>query len=435
MKISTNPPPGMRDFLADDMIKREFVVNKIKSIFETFGFEPWETPAVERLEVLQGKYGEEEKLIYKFQDLGGTWLAMRYDLTVPLARVVARFPQLPKPIKRYHISRVWRYERKQKGRYKEFWQCDADIVGSSSMLADAEVLALVPKVFKSLGFENFTVKVNNRKILDAWLRKLGIKDKKTQLDVLHSIDKLDKVGLDGVEKELVSRGINKSLVPKILDWLKLEGSYLEALESVEKFLGKDEEGLDGVNELREIYEYLEWFGVDRKNYVFSLSLVRGLDYYTGPIYEVVVEKPKIGTLAAGGRYDRLIGLFHNKDLPAVGISFGIERIIDVMDEFHMFNLPKTKVKVFVANAKPELLKEAVKLAEFLRSKGVSTQTDLMGRNLKKQMEYADSKGIPYVAIVAPKELQQGKYVLKDMVKKTEIIASKEEILKTVKETG
>ncbi|MCD6403214.1 MAG: histidine--tRNA ligase [Candidatus Aenigmarchaeota archaeon] len=429
--ISTNPPIGMRDFLAKDMIKREYVVNKIKEVFERFGFDPWETPAVERLEVLQGKYGEEEKLIYKFQDLGGRWLALRYDLTVPLARVVARFPQLPKPIKRYQISRVWRYERKQKGRYKEFWQCDVDIVGSSRMIADAEIVSIVYKVLKKLGFEEFNIRINNRKILSAIVRISGV-DKSKVLDAFRSIDKLDKVGIEGVRKELKARGIKDDSVEKLVEFISIKGNAERVLSEVESLVKKDEEGLKGVEELKELLSYLPDFRVKKGFYSVDLSLVRGLDYYTGPIFETVVTKPKIGSISGGGRYDNLISLFAGTRIPAVGVSFGLERIIDVMEELNMIKTPQTKTDVFVACVEESLIKNAIKICDFLRENGVNCQMDLMGRKLSKQLEYVDSKGIPYAVIIGKAEVEKGLVKLKDMKTRSEELLKLEDVPKKIK---
>ena len=417
-KILTQPPAGMRDFLASDMIKREYVISKIKTIFERF-------------EVLQGKYGEEEKLIYKFKDLGGRELALRYDLTVPLARVVARFPNLPKPIRRYQISRVWRYERKQRGRYKEFWQCDVDIVGSKSMLADAEIIAIIYEVLKELGFKEFTIRINNRKILTALTKWAGVEEKKS-LGVLRSIDKLDKKGLEGVKEELKERGIDKKSIKKILEFISIKGKPEEALSKIENYIKDFKEGKEGIEELKQLFSYLRIFGIDEKFYELDLSLARGLDYYTGPIYETVVKKPNIGSITGGGRYDKLIGIFSGIEIPATGTSFGIERIIEIMDKLKMFRLPKTRTKVFVANAKEEVREEAIRITQMLRRKGINCQMDVSGRSLKKQLEYADSLGIDYVVIVAPKELKEGKVILKDMKNRKEETIRKEKLIQNLR---
>jgi histidyl-tRNA synthetase len=433
LKLPTNPPAGMRDFLASDMIKREAVINKIKIIFERFGFDPWETPAVEYFEVLQGKYGEEEKLIYKFKDLGGRELALRYDLTVPLARVVARFPQLPKPIKRYQISRVWRYERKQRGRYKEFWQCDVDIVGSKSMMADAEIIAITYEVLKELGFKEFKIRINNRKLLNGLIQYAGVEKEKV-IEAFRAIDKLDKVGIEGVKKELKSRNIKTDSIKKILQIIGIKGKPNRVLSTVEKFVKNLKEGKEGIDELRQLISYLKLFDVDENYYVIDLSLVRGLDYYTGPIYETVVTKPKIGSLTGGGRYDKLIGLFTGTDIPATGTSIGIERIIDVMDELKMIKPRKSRTLVFVASVNDEMKRECIRVATELRRAGISCQVDLMNRNLQKQLEYADKLDIPYVIIVGKKELVKGKVKLKDMKKKEERELKIDEAIKVLKNT-
>lgn len=430
-KLPTNPPAGMRDFLADEMIKREAIINKIKTIFEKFGFDPWETPAVERFEVLQGKYGEEEKLIYKFRDLGKRELALRYDLTVPLARVVARFPQLPKPIKRYQISRVWRYERKQRGRYKEFWQCDIDIVGSESMLADAEIIAITYEILKRLGFKEFVIRINNRKLLNALVQYAGVEKEKV-MEVFRVIDKLDKIGMENVKKELKLRGIKADSVKKIIQIIGTKKKPTDLLLTVEKFVKEFREGKEGINELKELLSYLKLFDVSENFYMIDLSLVRGLDYYTGPIYETVVTKPKIGSLTGGGRYDKLIGLFTGTDIPATGTSIGIERVIDVMDELKMIKPKKTKTLVFVASVDDKVKKECIKIATKLRKVGINCQIDVMNRSLEKQLEYVDKLDIPYAIIVGKKELAKRKIKLKNMKKKKEKELKINEAVKTLR---
>ncbi|MBN1385828.1 histidine--tRNA ligase [Candidatus Woesearchaeota archaeon] len=416
-KIKTETPKGMRDFLPEEMIKREYVMERIKKIFEKYGFDPLETPAVEYAEVLTGKYGEDEKLIYKFFDKGNRELALRYDLTVPLARVMAANPNLPKPFKRYHISRVWRYDRPQKGRYKEFWQCDIDTIGSKSMKADAELIAVMTEVMKELGFKKFTIQINNRKLLNGIMLYSGLKTDKIK-EALISLDKINKVGKLGVIEEMKNREIKEESINKIMELMVKEGSD-EGILAELKDKVTDAEGMEGLKEMEELLSILKEMGID-KMYKLVLSLARGLDYYTGTIFETVVEEPSIGSLTGGGRYDTLIGRFSNNDLPAVGTSFGIERIIDVMKELRM-GLPeqKTKSKVFAVNVTPDTEKDVNRIVSDLRAEGISAQSDLMGRPISKQIKFADSLGIPFVVIVGPDELKEGMVKLKDMKTGTE----------------
>jgi len=394
-------PPGTRDFLPEEMIGRQEAVDRIRATFELYGFAPSETPAFEYAELLEGKYGEEEKLIYKFEDLGGRKLALRYDLTVPLVRLVG-MNQLSQPFKRYCIARVWRFDRPQKGRYREFWQCDVDTVGCEVGLADAEVIACAIDALEAIGLKKFRFKINNRKILDGILLKIGVPAGK-ELDAFRALDKLEKLGEDFVLKDLKERGVPKGR--QLLDFLKLKD-----LDLVEKKIGKNE----GIDELREILKYLKILG-KAKNVVIDLSMVRGLDYYTGPIFEV--EEGGYGSIAGGGRYDKLIGKITEKeDVPAVGISLGIERIIEVLREKKALEQRKSLAKVFVLCADDKSKKDALKITQELRAAGVAADTDLLGRNFSNQLKYASRLGIGKVVIVGQKDLAKKKVTVKDMKK-------------------
>jgi histidyl-tRNA synthetase len=412
-------PIGTRDFLPEDMIAREYVIDTVKKVFEEYGYDPMETPAIELGEVLKGKYGEEERLIYEFKDRGGRDLALRYDLTVPLSRVVASNPQLPKPFKRYQISRVWRYDNPQRGRYREFWQCDIDIVGSKSMLADAEVIMVAVDVFRRLGFKDFLIRINNRKILDAMCGYAGIEDSR-KIEALRSLDKMDKIGVRGIGEELKQKGFPDECVEKLIEFTQFKGRPNEVLSYVSRKLSSYEQAADGVKELEEIVRILEEIGVDEKSYSIDLGLARGLDYYTGPVFEIAVTEPKIGSLAGGGRFDELIGSLGRIDIPATGISFGLERIIDVMRELEMVSLPKTKTMVVVSSVDERSSITALRIAQRLRRAGIPARTDVMGeRNITRQLKYADSLGIPYGIIVGPAEIEKGVFKLKLMEKREE----------------
>ena len=359
-------PRGTRDFLPEQMIKREYVISVIKKIFERYGFNPLETPAIEFESTLRKKYGEEEKLIWAFEDLGKRRVALRYDLTVPLARVVASNPQLKLPFKRYQIQPAWRFEEPQKGRYREFYQCDVDIVGSESMAADAEIISIIYDVMKELSFEEFTIRINDRKLLDTVAKFAGIRNK--VFEVFRAIDKLDKIGLDGVKEDMIKRGISKESIDKILEVISITGSPDEVLNRVEKMVGKNE----GIEELRALIKYLDALEVDRNYWKIDLSLARGLDYYTGPVFETMVEKPRIGSLTGGGRFDKLIGIFSGKDIPATGTTIGIERIIDALDEMGRLNLPKTKTRIFVAPVNKNVYFDALKITKKIRDIGINS---------------------------------------------------------------
>jgi histidyl-tRNA synthetase len=425
-------PKGTKDYLPEEMIKRQFVLEVIRKKFEDYGFDCLETPIIEDWNLLAAKCGEEIKQqIFKFEDKAGRELGLRFDLTIGMARVIANNPQLPKPFKRYYIAPVWRYEDVTKGRKREFWQADIDIVGVKGMEAEAECLACAIDCIKSLGFKDFQIILNNRKILDGLLKLAEIPLEKN-LEVFRAIDKLTKIGKDGVKKELEKVGIEEEQIKKLFKLLEIKGDAEEVLERAKKLLKGIESAEEGLNELEEIFELGRIYGFS--NYVvISFSLARGLDYYTGPIFEIIVKTAeKMGSIAGGGRYDKLIEIFGGKQTPATGISLGIERIVQIMEEEKLFKLPKTKVKVFVANVDEKVKAEAIKISQKLRERGIACQTDLMKRSLTKQLEYCNSVGIPFVLIVGEKELKEKKFKIKDMKKKIEKKLKLEEIFKLLK---
>lgn len=395
-------PRGTRDFFPEKMAERNYVLNALRRVFERYGYDELDTPAFEDFALLAKKGGGGEEIkreIYYFKDYGERELGLRFDLTVPLARVVASNPNLPKPFKRYAIGKVWRYDEPQAGRYREFVQADVDVVGSSEPSADAEVIACACECLRELGFTDFTIRINNRKIIEGFLKGLSL-EKEKAIDVFRSIDKLDKIGEEGVKKELEAKGIDGKKTTKILAYIS-GGSIEDAKKYSE----------EGAKELEGIFKALSSIGLDK--YVrIDFSLVRGLEYYTGPVFELALG----GKLSAagGGRYDKLIELFGGRPTPATGISFGVERVIGIMEEKKMFSLPKTTTKAFVAPVKDEVREAAWKIASQLRARGVNCEADLMDRSLKKQLEYASAKGIPYCIVVGPQELKQNLVVLRDM---------------------
>jgi histidyl-tRNA synthetase len=412
-------PKGTRDFMPQEMIVRQEVLDSIRSVFEIYGFSPLETPVLENFDILSAKGAGGSEILketYNFEDKGGRMIGLRYDLTVPLSRVVAMNPNLTLPFKRYQIANVWRYGDITKGRLREFWQADIDIVGSDSMLADAEIIACASSALEKLGFKNFVVRLNNRKILSALIKYAGVDEEKV-LEAFKAIDKLEKVGLKGVENELSGRGVSSVQIKKIMEFIKIQGKPEEVLKKSEKLVKDFEEGKQGVEELKQVVGYLKKMGF-KSGLKIDFSLARGLDYYTGPIFEVFAEEG-IGSLAGGGRFDKMIGLFSGKDLPATGVSLGIERIIEVMKERKMIKAKKSRTKAFVADVNQTAFDKKLEIVNILRKNGVSVDFDLRERSLTRQLEYADSLNIPYVVIIGPKELEKDVVLVRDMEKRKE----------------
>jgi len=431
--MELKPLKGTRDFLPEEMIIRQKILEKVKNTFELFGFQPLETPALESWEILSAKGAGGEEILketYNFEDLGKRRVGLRYDLTVPLARVVASNPNLPLPFKRYQIQNVWRYGDVSKGRLREFLQADIDIVGSGSMLADTEVIACAVFCLNSLGFKDFIVRINNRKILSALVKFAEIEEEKS-LDVFRSLDKIEKIGEEKVKKELEEKGVSKNSIKKIFDFIKTDEIPQKVFEKIEEL--NFDEGKEGIEELREIVFYLEKMKVKAKIKI-DLSLARGLDYYTGPIFEISAGN-NIGSIAGGGRYDELIGIFAGRKIPATGISLGIERIIEIMKREKMVKEKKSKTEIFVATLNKEVLKNSLEIIQKLRENGIKTDFDLRERNLTRQLKYADSLGIPYVLIIGEKELSEKKFRLRDMKRKVEREVELSEVIKILKESS
>ncbi len=424
VKIQPRLPKGMRDFLPQEMLKREYVFNIVREVFHTYGFEPLQTPVLELQETLMGKYGEDaEKLIFNAQHPGGKeQLALRYDLTVPLARVVAQYQNdITLPFRRYQLSPVWRAERPQRGRYRELYQCDVDIVGIAGMSADAEILGVVVTALKRLGFSQFSVKINNRKLLTGMGQYSGVPD--AQLgDLYRSVDKFDKIGAEGVQKELLTRGVDTEAVTRMMDLIQARQEGLENLDYLQSMMGHIPAAAEGIRELRELAGYLSDAYVSMENYEFDFTMVRGLGYYTGPIFETIITEPNLGSVTGGGRYDDLIGLFRKESLPTTGTSLGIERIIDLMDILNLYpaQFGGTVVQVLVSVFGDDTRREAVKLTAELRAEGVNSEMYLEDRNLGRQFQYADKKGIPLVAILGADEIAQGVVKLKRLADGEEI---------------
>src|SRR3989344_5740011 len=366
-KMGLQTPKGFRDFFPQQAAAPAYALGKLKTAVERFGFEPLETPALEYAETLKGKYGEEEKLIYEFTDRGGRQVALRYDQTVPLARVVAQYNDLPKPFKRYQIQPVWRAENPQRGRFREFLQVDFDTVGENSLIADAEIISASTECLKELGFKNFTVKINDRSVFQELPQT-----------AVSSIDKLKKIGEDGVFLELQNKGFSPGEARRILDSIKLNSPT----ELIEK-----------------LFKNLEDLGVSKDYFAYDPTLARGLDYYTGAIFELEIEGYSGGSVGGGGRYDNLIGRFADKQTPATGFSFGFDRLLEAAQEANLLPKYAPSCQVLVTVFKEEWLKESLSLASKLRNRSVAAEISLdPSEKLDKQLRYADNKGIPYAVI-------------------------------------
>ncbi len=385
---------GFRDFLPSEARKRQYVIDILRKVFESYGFEPLETPALEYEEILLGKYGDEgDKLMYRFTDNGGRRVALRYDQTVPLARVVAQYGnQLPMPFKRYQIQNVWRAENTQKGRYREFLQCDIDTVGPSSPMSDAEIIQVAADSLRKLGFSKFKMLINDRENLDFTKKDITITPDKNIKAVI-AIDKMKKIGKEGVFKELETYFSKEQAV-----------SILEIIQT-----------LSPTNRLKEIFSLLEKLGIDQTSYEFSPTLARGLSYYTGLIFEVEIDGYSAGSVCGGGRYDNLTGMFAKRDIPAVGCAFGFDRIIEAMEEFKLFPKDLQTTKVLVTIFSPQLKQQSIEIASIIRTIGINSEIYLdENAKLEKQLKYADQKGIPYAVIIGPDEAKNNTVTLKDL---------------------
>jgi histidyl-tRNA synthetase len=434
-KIRPQLPSGMRDFLPADVLRRQHVIDIVADVFETYGYEPLQTPVMELEETLLGKYGDDaEKLIYHARHPGGKEeLALRYDLTVPLVRAFGMHEgKLALPFKRYQIAPVWRAERPQRGRFREFFQCDADTVGISGMEADAESVSVVVTALRRLGFDDFLVKINNRKLLTGIGQYAGLGGEPLA-NLYRSIDKLDKIGVDGVKEELVKGGIDASSIARIMDLAvnarpaQSTGYEVGAtmIGILRETLGELPTAMEGLKELEDILNYLEAMNVPGDVIELDFAMVRGLSYYTGPIFEAVLTsddpEERVGSVSGGGRYDELLGLFRKDALPMTGVSLGIERLITLMDKRNMYppDLKRTVVEVLVTVFGPDTRAESMSLASSLRAGGINTELFMQQAKVGKQIGYADKKGIPVVALVGPDEIAQGEVKFKRLADQQE----------------
>lgn len=446
-------PKGTRDFSPSEMSRRNYIFDTIRSVFQLFGFQPIETPAMENLSTLMGKYGDEgDKLLFRILNSGNflnsidksdlssdSYLklssqicekGLRYDLTVPFARfVVMHRNELQMPFKRYQIQPVWRADRPQKGRYREFYQCDADIVGSDSLINEIELIQLIDEVFSRLGI-NITIKLNNRKVLAGIAEVIGAPDK--LIDITVAIDKLDKIGTEAVKSELLERGLTKESVDLLIPIISISGSIDERINLLEQKIISSETGKKGLNELREIIEGITDLGL-RATLELDVSLARGLNYYTGTIIEVKANDVSIGSITGGGRYDNLTGVFGMPGLSGVGISFGADRIYDVLNALNLY--PKeaeTSTKVMFINFGAMEAKAAMKIMKDFRDAGISCEIYPDSSKLKKQMTSADLMKIPYVAIIGENELYKNSVTIKNMSTGEQLTLSVKDAIKKLK---
>ena len=433
-------PKGTRDFSPSEVVKRNYIFDIVKKHFQTFGFQPIETPSFENSQTLMGKYGDEgDRLIFKILNSGDylskvseevyteknslsltskiSEKALRYDLTVPFARyVVMHQNEIDFPFKRYQIQPVWRADRPQKGRFREFFQCDADVVGSDSLLQEIELVQLYDAVFTGLKLAGTTIKLNNRKILAGIAEVIGAKER--LIDFTVALDKLDKIGVDGITKEMLEKGISEEAIEKATPLFSLSGTNTEQLQVLAELLKDSDEGKKGVEELTFIIDAVEKLGLQSANLTIDVTLARGLNYYTGAIFEVgAPDGVKMGSIGGGGRYDDLTGIFGLKDVSGVGISFGLDRIYLVLEELNLFPEEIDKsLEVLCVNFGDKEAFAALQLVTNLRKNGVKADVYPSSVKMQKQMKYANKRNVPYVVIIGEQELAEGNFVVKNMEK-------------------
>jgi histidyl-tRNA synthetase len=448
-------PKGTRDFSPAEVAKRQYTIAIIKSNFEKFGFQAIETPSFENSETLMGKYGEEgDRLIFKILN-SGEYLkdvplefleykqekaitpkisekALRYDLTVPFARyVVQHQSEIEFPFKRYQIQPVWRADRPQKGRFREFFQCDADVVGSKSLWQEVELVQLYDSVFAALGLDGVTIKINNRKILAGIAEVIGAKEK--LIDFTVALDKLDKIGEDGVKKEMIEKGISESALEKVQPLFSFSGNSANKIEQLQQLLAHSEEGMKGVAELQFIFENVDALGVTRAVLDLDVTLARGLNYYTGAIFEVAAPKGvSMGSIGGGGRYDDLTGIFGLKDTSGVGISFGLDRIYLVLEELNLFPTAVTSATkaLFINYGQNEAL-YSMRAITKLRSLNIKVELYPDYAKVAKQFQHADRRGIPFAVVAGETEIEQGKFTIKNLTTGEQVLVDFEDLVETL----
>jgi len=444
-------PKGTRDFSSIEVAKRTYIINVLRQNFEYFGFQPIETPSFEHLETLTGKYGEEgDRLIFKILNSGDylakasqeflnnkeskkltsqiSEKALRYDLTIPFARyVVEHRNEIDFPFKRYQIQPVWRADRPQKGRFREFYQCDADVVGSNSLWQEVELIQLYDKSFSDLGLQGTIIKINNRKILSGIAEVISAEDK--LIDFTVALDKIDKIGKEGVKNEMLSKGISQESIQKAESLFDFSGTISQKLNLLSDFLNQSEIGTKGIEEVRFIYEKIEKLGLYNSVLDLEVTLARGLDYYTGTIIEIQAKNVALGSIGGGGRYDDLTGIFGLKNVSGVGISFGLDRIYLVLEELNLFpqNISETSKVMFAYFGENEAL-HSLKTIKILRENKIKIEFYPDNAKLGKQIQYADKKGIPFIVIIGEEEIKNQNYTLKNLNSGEQITVNLEYII-------
>lgn len=434
-KVEPKTLPGFMELLPSDQIEFNSIKEKIQKSYEKFGFLPLDTPIIEASEVLLAKAGgETEKQIYRFNK-GDNDLSLRFDLTVPLAKyVAANFGELSFPFRRYQIGKVYRGEKAQAGRFREFYQCDIDIIGdgSLSIMNDAEIPSVIYSTFKSLGFEDFTICINNRKILNGLFKSLDLEEKSG--DILRVIDKIEKIGKENVIKELEDEGVEKAKIEKIISFIEIEGDTDGKIAELNKLGITEPVFVEGVSELEQVVKMIRTYKVPDKNFKVDLTIARGLDYYTGTVYETFLDDyKKLGSVCSGGRYENLAEYYTDKKLPGVGISIGLTRFFYQMKKENILkDEPKAISKILVATMSEENIEYAIGVAEAIRNAGINVETSLGDKKIKAKFKYADKLQIPYVAVIGEEEVNQNQISLKNMQTGEQETLSIDEVIEKIK---
>lgn len=428
-RIKPQTLKGFRDYLPDVMLVREQIMDTARQVFRSFGFAPIDTPALEYSEVLLGKGGgETEKQVFRFEDNGGRDVMLRFDLTVPLARFAAQhFNELGTPLRRYHLANVWRAENPQKGRYREFMQCDFDTVGVDSPVADAETLLVINDLLTALNVGDFSIRLNHRGVLNGFLQKHGLAER--SVDVLRALDKLPKAGPDAVRAELTEGGVGSEAIDALLQFAKCQGDPADVLPMAAKAVAGNELGEASLERLKQVCSVAAGCGLPAGRLQLDLSIARGLDYYTGVIYETfLAELPGIGSVCSGGRYDNLAELFTSQKLPGVGASLGLDRLVAALEELKKLEAAKTPAKVLITIMDEARIGEYLSLARQLRAAGIATEVYPAAAKFQKQMKYADSKGFEYVIIAGSQEFEQAVWNVKQLATGEQRALSTDELL-------
>lgn len=425
---------GFRDYPPELMIPRERLIERARKVYRSYGFLPIDTPALEYTEILLGKGGEEsDKLIYRFTDHGGRDVALRFDLTVPFARFAAQYiNQLGTPFKRYHMGPVWRGENTAHGRYREFWQCDFDTIGTTANAADIEVVLVIHDLMRALGFERFRIHVNNRLVLNGLLEELGLAGQTDAL--LRALDKLPKVGRDAVVAEMAEKaGATAEQADRVLGLAAIEGSNRVILDQLERAYGRNAKAADGIRRLRELLDVTAAAGLDEDHVRLDLSIARGLDYYTGTVYETfLTDLPRIGSVCSGGRYDNLAGLYTKQTLPGVGASLGLDRLLAAMEELGLLRKSATVAPVLVVQFSADRLGDYQKMARTLRAEGIAVEVYPDARKVGQQLQYAERRGFQAALIAGPDEFTHGVWKVKDLAQREEVTVSAADVVAAVR---